>query len=141
MTSCHHPALLDDIHPDLPDDIPHILSDYNIMKQFKTIPNYPNYAINKQGDIYNKRLKLIMKSRFDKHGYKRINLSKQNKKKTYFIHQLMARTYLPNENKYPCVDHINAIRHDNRLINLRWCSVKQNNWFRCWPLKFRMPSP
>ena len=110
------------------------------MKQFKTIPIYPNYAINKQGDIYNKRLKLIMKSRFDKHGYKRINLSKQNKKKTYFIHQLVARTYLPNENKYPCVDHINTMRDDNRLINLRWCSVKQNNWFRFWPLKFRMPS-
>ena len=111
------------------------------MKQFKTIPNYPNYVINKQGDIYNKRLKLIMKSRFDKHGYKRINLSKQNKKKTYFIHQLVARTYLPNENNYFCVDHINTMRDDNRLINLRWCSVKQNNWFRCWPLKFRMPSP
>ena len=117
------------------------LFDYIIMKNFKTIPNYPIYAINTNGDVFNKRLKIIMKSRFDKYGYKRINLSKHNEKKTIYVHQLVARTYLPNENKYPCVDHINAIRHDNRLINLRWCSVKQNNWFRCWPLKFRMPSP
>ena len=51
------------------------------MKNFKTIPNYPNYAINKNGDVFNKRLKVIMKSRFDKYGYKRINLSKHNEKK------------------------------------------------------------
>ena len=103
------------------------------MKNFKTIPDYPNYAINKNGDVFNKRLKIIMKSRFDKYGYKRINLSKHNEKKTIYIHQLVARTYLPNKNNYPCVDHINAIRDDNRLENLRWCSVKQNNWFRFWP--------
>ena len=51
------------------------------MKQFKTIPNYPNYAINKRGDVYNKRLNILMKQRYDKHGYKRINLSKHNEKR------------------------------------------------------------
>ena len=109
------------------------LFDYIIMKNFKTIPNYPNYAINKNGDVFNKRLKIIMKSRFDKYGYKRINLSKHNEKKTYYIHRLVARTYLPNENNYLCVDHINSIRDDNRLENLRWCSWVQNHWFRFWP--------
>ena len=99
------------------------------MKQFKSIPNYPNYAINKKGDIYNKRLRIIMKQRYDKHGYKRINLSKHNKKITYYIHQLVAKTFLTNDCNHPCVDHINAIRDDNRLENLRWCSFKENFWF------------
>ena len=99
------------------------------MKQFKTIPNYQNYAINKRGDVYNKRLNILMKQRYDKHGYKRINLSKDNAKTTFYIHQLVARTHLKNDRNHPCVDHINAVRDDNRLENLRWCSFKENCWF------------
>ena len=29
-------------------------------------------------------------------------------------------------NDYPCIDHINGIRDDNRVENLRWCTNKMN---------------
>jgi hypothetical protein len=41
-------------------------------------------------------------------------------------HRLVAEKYLPNPNNYPQVDHINRVRHDNRVENLRWVTRQQN---------------
>jgi hypothetical protein len=41
-------------------------------------------------------------------------------------HRLVAEKYLSNPNNYPQVDHINRVRHDNRVKNLRWVTRQQN---------------
>lgn len=45
--------------------------------------------------------------------------------KTIPIHQLVAKAFLPNPLNKPTVDHINRIRHDNRLCNLRWATYTE----------------
>ena len=39
---------------------------------------------------------------------------------------MVAKAHVPNESNLPCVDHINGIRTDNKAINLRWCTTKEN---------------
>lgn len=44
--------------------------------------------------------------------------------KLYYVHRLMGETYLPNPLNLPQIDHINRVRHDNRIFNIRWVDRK-----------------
>lgn len=42
------------------------------------------------------------------------------------LHRLIAECFIPNPNCFPEIDHINAVRDDNRIENLRWVNHKEN---------------
>jgi hypothetical protein len=45
------------------------------------------------------------------------------------LHRIIAEHFISNPHKYPNVDHINGIKTDNRIENLRWCTQNQNTLF------------
>lgn len=59
-------------------------------------------------------------------GYYQVLLCKNKHKKLVTVHRLVAFAFIPNDKNKPCVDHINGIRTDNRVENLRWCTIKEN---------------
>ena len=50
--------------------------------------------------------------------------------KIHYIHQLVAKQFIPNINNDRCVDHINNDKLDNTVSNLRWASHQQNSFNR-----------
>ena len=94
--------------------------------------DYTNiYRIYRDGRVESVKRKGV-KQRFlkevtSKTGYKYVNLSKDNEKKKYYIHRLVAIHFISNPRNFPVIDHKNQEKDDNSISNLRWCSHGTNN--------------
>ena len=97
---------------------------------WKQIQGYPNYEISICGHVRNLKTKKILKQRINDNGYYCIKLSKNNKDKTLKIHRLVALNFIPNIDNKKCVDHINNLKLDNTISNLRWCTLSENQFNR-----------
>ncbi len=93
---------------------------------YKAIPNYEHYGISEDGVIVNFDTGKILKTQKDKDGYLRIGIYKDKKRKFFQVHRLVALAYIPNPKKYPEVDHINQVKDDNMVENLRWITQSGN---------------
>ena len=59
-------------------------------------------------------------------GYKIASLNKENKRKNFYIHRLVAEAFLENPNKFPHVNHKDYNKANNTLENLEWITIKEN---------------
>ena len=68
----------------------------------------------------------LIKPTYDKKGYLYAELCKNNTKRKIFIHQLVARAFIPNINNKTQINHKNGIKDDNRVENLEWATPQEN---------------
>ena len=68
----------------------------------------------------------IIKQSLQTSGYRVVGLNKDGKNKQFQVHRLVAEAFIPNPDDKPEIDHINTIRTDNRVENIRWCTHIEN---------------
>lgn len=86
-----------------------------------------DYQISNIGNIKNKTTGKILKPYLGKYGYYLLTLRNKNHKTVnYRVHRLVAQAFIPNPENKPEIDHINTIKTDNRVENLRWVTKTEN---------------
>lgn len=98
------------------------------MEIFVEINDFKGYEVSNKGSLKSKKHKSdkILSPVLDKNGYCKLNLWKNNKQYTFRVHQLVAKTFIPNPLNKPEVNHINRIKNDNRVENLEWVTAQEN---------------
>lgn len=88
-----------------------------------------NYEVSNLGNVRNKKTKLVLATEDTGNGYLYVGLQMPDGSyKKARVHRLVAMTFLEFERTEERneVDHINGVKTDNSVENLRWCTHKEN---------------
>jgi len=92
----------------------------------KSLRKYNSTGINYRSKMpcgYFRKEKILKQSI---HQYYFVQLGNGKRNNTHFIHKLVAKSFIPNPNAKPYINHINGIKTDNRIENLEWCTAQEN---------------
>lgn len=106
-------------------------------EQWKDIIGYEGlYAISSQGRVkscskhkgtnYSMYCPEIILKPYVRCGYYVVPLSKHGRKKTYYLHRLIAIHFMPNPDQSKEVNHIDGDKLNFAITNLEWCTRHEN---------------
>lgn len=94
------------------------------MENWKKIPDFETYEVSNEGRIRNKNYK-VLKPNITR-GHLSVMLKQKGKRKSAYIHRLVAEAFLENKKGLPVVNHIDYDPTNNRVENLEWCTQAHN---------------
>ena len=80
-----------------------------------------NYKVSNTCKVYSMKLERELKLS-NQNGYRTTAIYG----KTTRVHRLVGTVFIDNVDNKPYINHINGIRHDNRVENLEWCTHSEN---------------
>ena len=97
------------------------------MIQYKKEPitGFEEYQVDTNGVVYNKNGS-VKKYSLNPKGYPTVTFSINGKLKSFAIHTLVAKQFIPNPDNLPQVNHKDGNRANNNVDNLEWCTAQYN---------------
>lgn len=99
----------------------------NFLVNFEIIKDYPNYMVDRNGNIYSLNRNIFLKQAEDKDGYYKVCLCKDGKRKNMRVNRIVAIQFIENEsNENTIVNHKDGNKKNNNVDNLEWVTPKEN---------------
>lgn len=97
-------------------------------EDWKPMPGFEGYyLISNRGNVWSIRSSRLLKLKETPQGYLRVSPSVDGCRKECDVHRLVALAFIPNTEDMPTVNHINENKKDNRVENLEWATVAEQN--------------
>lgn len=97
------------------------------LNELKGMKCYEGYYITPEGLIFSTKYSTDRQLKFnDVKEYKTIRLSNgKGENRTFYVHRLVALSFLPNPSRALKIRHKNGNTHDNHVTNLEWIVKKK----------------
>ena len=96
------------------------------MEHYKIIAGFETYSVSDHGNVKNNKTARIMKTRFHPEGYIIVDMRLNKQRYSKRVHILVANAFIANPDEKACVDHIDNIKSNNNINNLRWATNSEN---------------
>ena len=103
---------------------------YYEISTFGRIKSLPRYVIkDNKGNKALKKGKIIKPLKGGTTPYEIVGLHKEGTRTNYFVHRLVAKAFIPNDDPLnkPLINHKNEMKNDNWVDNLEWVSHQYNS--------------
>ena len=99
-------------------------------EQWRDIDGYDGmYQVSDLGRVRSKKYGdwRVFRPNKNKYGYLYVGLSKENKRKHFYVHRLVASAFIPNDNIFNTeINHIDECKQNNKVSNLEYCDRSYN---------------
>jgi hypothetical protein len=87
------------------------------------------YSVSTYGNVRNNTTNYVLKPFADNKGYLQFDIKFSNRSTgiTVTAHRLVGRAFIPNPSNLPVINHIDGVKHNNRVENLEWTTFQLNN--------------
>ena len=99
------------------------------MAEWKPIACFEEYyLVSNEGEIKSLRSGQLRKPQLNKsNGYYELVLCGDKKKRTLYVHRIVATAFCDNPNSYGFINHKDEDKQNNNAANLEWCTKAYNN--------------
>jgi hypothetical protein len=84
------------------------------------------YFITEDGKVWSEKSQRFLKPQKHKRGYLAVTLRYDGHSHVELIHRMVAKTFVPNPNNLPMVNHKDGNKHNPKASNLEWVTPSEN---------------
>ena len=93
---------------------------------WKTIEDFPDYQVSERGEIRNAKTLRVLKQKVLPSGYLFVQLYRDKKPHTVYVHRMVAKAFILNPYNKPEVNHLDGDKGNPAVSNLEWVTKSEN---------------